>query len=124
MTKIWIGLAVFTLAAYAQATSATGANSAPVTTSYIDAIISFDYPGFEGLSLDGLGSRAARSVPVRENLIRLRHLLGRTAKIEFQFAGTASDLDLDRIQANALHAQLELFVGFVGAVLLEAVAHD
>lgn len=55
MTKIWIGLAAFTLTACAHAAPQSGANSARVTTSFIDANISLDYPGFDGLSLDSLG---------------------------------------------------------------------
>lgn len=55
MTKIWIGFAVFTLAACAQAAPVSDADSARVTTSYVDANISLDYPGFEGLSVDNLG---------------------------------------------------------------------
>ena len=35
--------------------NAAAEHSARVTTNYIDAKISLDYPGFEGLSLDSLG---------------------------------------------------------------------
>src|SRR5215469_5636373 len=55
MTKFWIGLAVFTLTACSQAAPLPNPNSAQVSTSYIDAKISLDYPGFEGLSVDSLG---------------------------------------------------------------------
>jgi hypothetical protein len=63
-------------------------------------------------------------IPIRQNFLRLDDLVRRTGKTEFQFSGLARDLDFDGFEAVALHAGMELFVGFAGAVLLEAVAHD
>jgi Bacterial alpha-L-rhamnosidase 6 hairpin glycosidase domain len=54
--KNWIiGSCLFALAAVAQTMAASLDNSVRITTKYIDAKISLDYPGFEGLSVDSLG---------------------------------------------------------------------
>jgi hypothetical protein len=58
-TKIRVGLGVLLLAASAFAvdTNAPASRTARVTTPYIDAKVSLDYPGFDGLSLDSLGKQ-------------------------------------------------------------------
>jgi hypothetical protein len=55
--NIIVGFVILLLAApaFAADTNAPASRTARVTTDYIDAKISLDYPGFEGLSLDSLG---------------------------------------------------------------------
>ena len=54
MTRNWlIGCILLTLVLLAEGASASSA--VRITTDYLDAKISLDYPGFEGLSLDSLG---------------------------------------------------------------------
>ena len=88
-----------------------------------------------GNALHGFAGRVGRGVcallpccgwgliPVGQDLLRFHHLLLGTSEIEFQFSRLARDLNFDGFQAVAFHAGAELFVGFVGAVFLEAIAH-
>ena len=73
------------------------------------------------------GSRRAAltvsSRPGRKNLFRLHNLFRRAGRIVLIFSGPAGDLDLDGIQAAVLHPQAKLFMDFLEAVLLEAIAH-
>lgn len=57
LRKILVGFAVLALAAPALASGSkmTSRHAVGVRTDYIDAKISLDYPGFEGLSVDSLG---------------------------------------------------------------------
>ena len=64
-----------------------------------------------------------RSGPISKNLLRRHDLLRRTGKTVLVFSGPAGDMNLDGFQAAVLHPQAELFVDFLDAVLLEAVAH-
>ena len=64
-----------------------------------------------------------RSGPSRKNFVRLRDLFRRTGEIAFVFSGPAGDMDLDGFQAAVLHPQAELFIDFLDAVLLQAIAH-
>jgi hypothetical protein len=66
---------------------------------------------------------SSRSGPSRKNRFRLHDLFGRTGETVSEFSGPVGDLDLDGIQAAVLHPQAELFVNFLEAVLLEAIAH-
>jgi hypothetical protein len=63
------------------------------------------------------------SIPIRENLLGCRDLLRGTRETEFQFSRLARDLDFNGFQSAQLHSRAELFVGFVEAVFLEAIAH-
>jgi hypothetical protein len=55
-SKIWLaGLTLLALAGSANSAILTSNAAAPVTTDYIDARISMNYPGFVGLSVDSLG---------------------------------------------------------------------
>lgn len=63
------------------------------------------------------------SGPGRKNLLRRHDLLRRAGKTVFVFSRPPDDMDLDGFQAAILHPQAELFVDFLDAVLLEAVAH-
>jgi len=67
--------------------------------------------------------KQAGSIPVRQDLLGLHNLLGGTGKIKLQFAGSASDLDPDGVQAAVLHSQAELFVNFPDTMALKAIAH-
>ena len=67
--------------------------------------------------------RGGGSVPIREDLLRLGHLLFGAGEIEFQFSRFARDLNFDGFQAVTFHAGAELLVGFVEAVFLEAITH-
>jgi hypothetical protein len=69
------------------------------------------------------GDGGTKSGPIRKNLIRLHDLFRRTGEIVFVFSGPAGDMDFDGFQAAVLHPQAELFIDFLDAVLLEAVAH-
>jgi hypothetical protein len=62
-------------------------------------------------------------VPIREYLLRFHNLFFRSGETELQFSGSASHLDLDGFQTAVFNSQAELFVGFVGAVFLKAIAH-
>lgn len=64
-----------------------------------------------------------RSGPVGKNLFRRRDLLRGTGKTVFAFSGLAGDMNLDGFEAAVLHPQAELFVNFLDAVLLKAIAH-
>ena len=66
---------------------------------------------------------AGRSGPVRKNLLRRHNLVRRTGETVFVFSGPAGDMDLDGFQAAVLHPQAKLFIDFLDAVLLEAIAH-
>lgn len=55
MRKWLIGAAMLALLATAKSAATPAKPAARVTTGYIDAKISLDYPGFEGLSVDSLG---------------------------------------------------------------------
>jgi hypothetical protein len=66
---------------------------------------------------------AVGSVPISEDFLRFHHLLLGAGEIEPQFSRLACDLNFDGIQTIAFHAGAELFVGFVEAVFLEAIAH-
>jgi len=68
-------------------------------------------------------SREKFSIPIRENLLRCHDLFLGTGETEFQFSCLARDLDFDGFQSAQLHSCPELFVGFVEAVFLEAIAH-
>jgi len=68
-------------------------------------------------------NRNRSSVPVRENLLRFRNLLFGACETEFQFSGVAGHLDDDGIEARVLHSAAELFLGFAGAMFLEAIGH-
>jgi len=63
------------------------------------------------------------SVPVRQDLLGLHHLVGGTGKTKPQFPSSASDLDLDGVQAAAFHSEAELFVNFPDPMLSKAIAH-
>jgi hypothetical protein len=63
------------------------------------------------------------SGPIGQNLFRRHDLLRRTGKTVLKFSGPAGDVNLDGFQAAVLHPQAELFVNFLDAVLLEAIAH-
>jgi hypothetical protein len=65
-----IGFAVLVLAgtAIAGSTNAPANHAVRVTTDYIDAKISLDYPGFEGLSVDSLGKEHFPLVDIRPPL--------------------------------------------------------
>ena len=65
----------------------------------------------------------AGSGPIGQNLFRRRDLLRRTSKIVLEFSGPAGDMHLDGFQSAVLHPQAELFIDFLDAVLLEAIAH-
>ena len=67
--------------------------------------------------------RQGNSCPSRKNLLGLHDLLCRAGKTVFVFSGPAGDMDRDGVQAAVLHPQAELFVNFLDAVLLEAIAH-
>jgi hypothetical protein len=69
-------------------------------------------------------SLARGSIPIRENLVGLGDVLFRAGEVECQFSGLARDLHGDGVEAIAFHACVELFVGFPGAVFVEAVSHD
>ena len=64
-----------------------------------------------------------RSVPIRQDLLSFRNLSGGTSKANLQFAGPASHLNRDGIQAANDHSLAELFVNFIDPVLLKAFAH-
>jgi hypothetical protein len=64
-----------------------------------------------------------RSIPIGEDFLRFDYLLLGAGETEFQFSGLARDLNFDGFEAVAFHAGAELFVGFVDAVFLEAIAH-
>lgn len=57
--KILVGFAalLLTASAFAANTNAPASHTARVTTKYIDAKVSLNYPGFEGLSVDSLGKK-------------------------------------------------------------------
>jgi hypothetical protein len=76
-----------------------------------------------GVRGTGVSVATPSSVPVRQDFLGFRNLIGGTGEVELQFSGAANHLDFDGIQAAVLHSQAELFVGFVEAVSLEAVAH-
>ena len=63
--------------------------------------------------IEGLG-------PVGEDLFGLFDFIVRAGKTEFHFPGPARDNDFDGGETTALHSQVELPVGFVGSVALEA----
>ena len=69
------------------------------------------------------GGDGTKSGPNRQNLLRGHDLFCGTGKMVFVFSGPAGDLDPDGFQAAVFHPQAELFVDFLDAVLLEAVAH-
>src|ERR1700739_2688022 len=48
-------LSLLAAPAFALSTNSPASHATRVTTDYIDAKISLDYPGFEGLSVDSLG---------------------------------------------------------------------
>ena len=53
--SVAVAILLLTASAMAASTNAPASQAARVTTDYIDAKISLDYPGFEGLSVDSLG---------------------------------------------------------------------
>ena len=57
LKQISVAFAVLllTASAFAASTNAPASHAVRLTTDYIDAKISLDYPGFEGLSVDSLG---------------------------------------------------------------------
>ena len=65
----------------------------------------------------------ARLIPIGEDFLRFHHLLFGSGEIEPQFSCLAGDLYLDGVQTVAFHASAQLFVGFVEAMFLEAIAH-
>ena len=65
----------------------------------------------------------AGSIPIGEDFFRFSNLLLGAGESEFQFSRLARDLNFDGFKAVAFHAGAELFVGFVEAVFLEAIAH-
>jgi hypothetical protein len=77
----------------------------------------------ENSDLLALSVGETRSGPISNNLLRRRDLLRRTGKIVLEFSGPAGDMNLDGFQAAVLHPQAELFVDFLDAVLLQAIAH-
>jgi hypothetical protein len=64
-----------------------------------------------------------RSIPIGEDLLRFYYLLFGAGESEFQFSRLARDLNFDSFEAVTFRAGAQLFVGFVEAVFLEAIAH-
>jgi hypothetical protein len=64
-TKLFAIIAILFPAAAAFAAGTNVSHSVRVTTGYIDAQISLDYPGFEGLSVDSLGKQHFPLVQMR-----------------------------------------------------------
>jgi len=58
-----------------------------------------------------------------EDILCLCDLFLRSGESDLHFPGSARDLNFDGVETIADHAGAELFVGFVGAVFLEAIAH-
>jgi hypothetical protein len=58
-------------------------------------------------------------VPVSKDLLGLFYLFLRAREVEFHFASSARDVNLDGGQTAALHSQVELFVSFVYPVPLK-----
>ena len=69
-------------------------------------------------------ARAGGLTPIGEDFVRFGDVFLRTGEVEGQFSGLAGDLHYDGVEAIAFHARVELFVGFPGAVFLEAISHD
>jgi hypothetical protein len=63
------------------------------------------------------------SAPSCQNRFRLHDLFRRSGEAVSEFSGPVDDMDLDGVQAAVLHPQAELFVDFLDAVLLQAIAH-
>jgi hypothetical protein len=56
--------------------------------------------------------------------VRFGDVLLGTGETECQFSRLARDLHYDGVEAIPLHARVELFVSFAGAVFLETVTHN
>ena len=57
-----------------------------------------------------------------EDILCLCDLFLRSGESDLHFPGSARDLNFDGVETIADHTGAELFVGFVGAVFLEAIA--
>jgi len=76
-------------------------------------------------SIDSTGRESAELdrelVPVGQDLFGLFHFSLGAGEIESQFSCSPSDLNFDGGEAGPLHAQQELFMGFLDPVVLETV---
>jgi hypothetical protein len=64
---------------------------------------------------------AKRLVPIGEDPFGLLDLLLQSSEVEPDFSGPSRDLNFNGCEAAPLHAQVELLMGFVNAVLLETI---
>jgi hypothetical protein len=92
---IWIGsvnVSFLTAPAFAANTHAPANPAAHVTTDYIDANISLDYPGFTGLSVDGLGKEHFPLVDIKPPAKPWRPVNAerKGSRVEYRSPGAAS----------------------------------
>ena len=66
-------------------------------------------------------SHETASTPIGENLLGFLDLVLGPGEVELHFARPSRDNDFDRGQTAALHSQVELFIGFVYSMALEAI---